>query len=170
MVLKKIFSIAISFLAIGFAPKEAYAHPLDKGYMNIKADTEKESIFTCIEIHPALVKSRNLFHETLGRTNWRAGNRRCLWRDGRAVALNSETLKISARAECPGLHSRDRLFLDLRFLESSKQDVKIFIRASTPDYESTMVVNKNNRYIKMAPAIKTGFMNSILTGVFGFNY
>jgi len=160
MVLKKILLLIFTLLS-----SVAFAHPLDVGYMHIKADSSKESIFTSIEIHPALVKSRNFFHETLGRSNWSAGNRKCTWREGKAVALNSETLKISARAECPGLSSRDRLSLDLRFLESSKLDVKIFIRAMTMDYESTLVVNKFNHFIKMAPTIKAGFIEYTLLGI-----
>lgn len=160
MVLKKFL-----FFALILFCTQVYPHPLDTGYMQIKADAEKESIFTSMEIHPALVRSRNYFHETLGRTNWKAGNRRCQWRDSKAIAVNSETLKISARAECPGLHSRDRLSLDLRFLETSRTDVKIFIRAATPDYESTMIVHKNNRFIKMAPTIKAGFFEYTLLGI-----
>lgn len=160
MVLKKFIFIALLLFSTS-----VFSHPLDTGYMNIKADAEKQSIYTSMEIHPALVKTRNFFHETLGRTNWKAGNRRCQWRDSKAVALNSETLRISARAECPGLNSRDRLMLDLRFLETSKTDVKIFIRATTPEYESTMVVNKSNRHIKMAPAIKAGFLEYTFLGI-----
>ena len=160
MVLKLLSSLF--FLLVSAA---AYSHPLDVGYMHIKADSSKESIFTSIEIHPSLVKTRNFFHETLGRSNWSAGNRKCKWREGKAMALNSETLKISARAECPGLSSRDRLSLDLRFLETSTPDVKIFIRAITPDYESTLVINKFNHFIKMAPTIKAGFIEYTLLGI-----
>jgi len=160
MVLKKLLTLFCLMISTA-----GFSHPLDVGYMHIKADSSKESIFTSIEIHPGLLKSRNFFHETLGRSNWSAGNRKCKWREGKAIALNSETLKISARAECPGLSSRDRLSLDLRFLETSKPDVKIFIRAMTMDYESTLVVNKFNHFIKMAPTIKAGFIEYTLLGI-----
>jgi hypothetical protein len=159
MVLKKIIAL-ITFFYCSFLA----AHPLDVGYMTINAKTEDGNIFTSMEIHPALVTTRNFFHETLGRSNWIAGNKKCRWRDSKAVTVNSEILRISARAECPGLTSKDRLSLDLRFLETSKPDVKIFIRAATPEYESTIVVNKFNHFIKMAPTIKAGFIEYTLLG------
>lgn len=160
MVLKKLISL---FLFV-FYCSGLLAHPIEVGYMTINAKTEDGNIFTSMEIHPALVTTRNYFHETLGRSNWLAGTRKCQWRDSKAVSVNSEILRISARAECPGLSSKDRLTLDLPFLKTSRADVKIFIRAITPDYESTFVVNKNNHFIKMAPTLKAGFLEYTLLG------
>lgn len=142
---------------------QLHAQSMDLGYMEIEINKETGIIKTIFDFNPKSMGNPDLpFHQTLGRNFWKTGASRCQWKNTFTQVISADQVKVGADAFCPEMKSD--LQLDLTFLKYLPT-YQIVGRILNDGIESTLVLVKNQRILKIAPRNNQSFSQYFHMGV-----
>lgn len=146
-----------------FYALETQARTFDTGYLDIVVNKEAGIITSEFEFNPkALGEPALPFHGTLGKSFWRAGSAKCLWRNTFVEVLSAESVRVSGQAICRDL--KKDLLLDLSSLLRNHPSYRVMARIDNDGVESVSMVSRINRELRITQQQEKSFVQYIESG------